>query len=91
MNEIKKDDMKWGIFLRLSVAKETLDIINVYEKAIPKIIRKWKDKYSLKEYAGVLERSKEGFIHVHLYINFISLNLQYLLIHITVYLFLLIF
>jgi hypothetical protein len=23
----------------------------------------------MKEYAGVMERSKEGFIHVHIYIN----------------------
>lgn len=69
MTEKTKETMKWGIFLRMSAAKETLDVINVYEKAVPKIIRKWKDNYNMKEYAGVMERSKEGFIHVHIYIN----------------------
>jgi len=65
----EKDNVKWGIFLKLYVSKDTKDIINFYEKVIGKIIRKWKDKYSMKEYAACLERSKEGFLHVHIYIN----------------------
>lgn len=69
MNEINKNNNYWGIFLKLYLPKETIDIINTYEKVMGKIIRKWKDKYNMKEYAACLEKSNEGFLHVHIYIN----------------------
>lgn len=69
MCELNKNEMKWGIFLKLMVTKEQHDVVVFYEKIMPKIIRKWKDNYNMKEYAAVLERSSEGFIHVHIYIN----------------------
>ena len=62
--ENKEKTIQWGIFLRMNVTT-----IEKNEEIMKKFIRYCKNKYSLQEYAGCLEKSLEGYLHNHLYVN----------------------
>lgn len=69
LNKEEKGSNNYGIFLRMHISKNKKNIYEEYERVMAKIIRKWKYNYKMKEYAGCLERSEQGYLHVHLYIN----------------------
>ena len=65
--EVKSE--KYGIFLRMNIAKEKKDNINNYEKVMKSFIRYCKDKYNMEEYVACLELSEGEYMHIHMYIN----------------------
>jgi len=40
-----------------------------YMRIVPAVIKVWKRKFNFNEYLGCLEISKEGYKHVHMYLN----------------------